>query len=143
MSQHSDPIGLRCTTVGRVLPHAAVRIVNPLDPLYPSPDTPAVPVGEAGELWSAGAAVQKGYWNNENETNKVHFTDHTGLRWIMTGDQAIMDDQGYISIVGRIKDLVIRGGENISPVVVENRTVGLEGVFDCSCVPPAAIECTD
>ena len=56
MSTTTDPISLRCETVGRVLPHTAIRIVDPNHDLYPSPDTPSVPIGTAGELWSAGYA---------------------------------------------------------------------------------------
>lgn len=108
MSSTTDEINLRCTTVGRVLPHTRIRIVSPTHPDYPSPTTPSVPVGEAGELWSAGYALQKGYFNNQKETDKAMFHDAEGVRWIMTGDQAIMDHQGYISIVGRIKDIIIR-----------------------------------
>lgn len=90
------------------MPHTSIRIVDPNDPQYPSPDMPSVPIGVAGELWSAGYALQKGYWKNDVETEKVMVRDQEGMRWIMTGDQAIMDAGGYISIVGRIKDIIIR-----------------------------------
>ena len=56
-----------------------------------------------GELWSAGYAIQKGYWQNKAEDEKTMFTDANGVRWLMTGDQAVMDKDGYVSIVGRIK----------------------------------------
>lgn len=134
MSSTTDSLALRCTTVGRVLPHTHVRIVDPHHPLYPSSTMPSVPVGVAGELWSAGYALQKGYWNNQEETDKCMFSDEEGVRWIMTGDQALMDKDGYISIVGRIKDIIIRGGENLFPVVIENRALMLEGIADCSLV---------
>lgn len=137
MSSTFDSLELRCTTVGRVLPHTQVRIVDPHHPLYPSPDTPSVPVGVTGELWSAGYALQKGYWNNQAETDKCMFFDQEGLRWIMTGDQALMNSEGFISIVGRIKDIIIRGGENLFPVVIENRALMMEGVADCSIVAVA------
>jgi acyl-CoA synthetase (AMP-forming)/AMP-acid ligase II len=126
MSITTDPVALRCQTVGRVLPHTHIRIVDPSDPLYPSPHTPSVPIGTPGELWTGGYALQKGYWRNEGETEKSMFFDETGLRWLITGDQGVMDEEGYgefrfkrvreevlmscvVSIVGRIKDIIIRG----------------------------------
>lgn len=73
------------------------------------------------------------YWNNATETAKAMFTDNaTGVRWLRTGDQATMDKEGYISITGRIKDIIIRGGENLFPVVIEARSLLLDGVQDCS-----------
>lgn len=134
MSRTTDSVALRCTTVGRVLPHTAIRIVDPAHPLYPDESVPSVPVGVSGELWSAGYALQTGYWNNQSETDKVHFTDKDGLRWIRTGDQAIMNEEGYISIVGRIKDIIIRGGENLFPVVIENKLLQNDAVFDCAVI---------
>ncbi|KAM0746277.1 acetyl-CoA synthetase-like protein [Meredithblackwellia eburnea MCA 4105] len=134
MSSTDDPVDLRCTTVGQVMPHARVRVVNPADPLYPSPETPSLPIGVPGELWSAGYAVCHGYWNNAAETEKSIFMDEEGVRWMRTGDEAIMNKDGYVSIVGRIKDIIIRGGENIFPVVVENRALLLSGVADCSVI---------
>lgn len=162
MSSTTDPVDLRCRTVGRVMPHTHIRIVDTASPLYPAPETPSVPIGVPGELWSAGYQVQKGYWGNDAETKKVVF-EEAGVRWMRTGDEAIMDGEGYISIVGRMKgallplisslicfsclhrilmilsvtvaDIIIRGGENIFPVVVENRALLLPGIADCSCVP--------
>lgn len=134
MSRTSDPLPLRCTTVGQVLPHTHVRIVDPLHEAYPDPDMPSVEVGQAGELWSGGYAVFKGYWGNEEETNKCSFVDREGVKWMRTGDQATMDEEGYVRIVGRIKDLIIRGGENLFPVVIEARTLLLPGIEDCSFV---------
>ena len=105
MSSTTDPVELRCTTVGRVMPHTSVRIVDTAHALYPAEETPSVAIGVPGELWSAGYQVQHGYWNNEAETDKVVFRDATGLRWMRTGDEAIMNAEGYVSIVGRIKDV--------------------------------------
>lgn len=85
------------------MPNTSIRIVDTSSKLYPSPSTPSAPLGVPGELWSAGYAVQKGYWANQPETDKAIFADETGLRWMRTGDEAIMDSEGYISIVGRIK----------------------------------------
>ncbi|KAI5477387.1 acyl-CoA synthetase [Pseudohyphozyma bogoriensis] len=134
MSTTMDPLALRCRTVGRVMPHTRIRIVDPLHPLYPDPTTPAVEVGKPGELWSAGYAVFKGYWGDEGETAKCVFVDEEGWRWMKTGDQAVMDEEGYVSIVGRIKDIILRGGENRFPVLIENRAMLHPGIADCSIV---------
>lgn len=61
-----------------------------------------------GEIWSGGYALQPGYWNNQLETDKAMFTDSNGVRWMRTGDQASMDEDGFITITGRIKDIIIR-----------------------------------
>lgn len=103
MSSTTSPVSLRCTTVGLVLPHTQIRIIDTSHPLYPARGTPSVPVGVPGEIWSAGYAVMKGYWENEEETDKVVFEDEHGVRWMKTGDEGIMDAEGYVSIVGRIK----------------------------------------
>ncbi|KAK4705140.1 hypothetical protein P7C70_g1067, partial [Phenoliferia sp. Uapishka_3] len=134
MSTTDSPVSLRCTTVGQVLPHTSIRIVDTSHPLYPSPVTPSIPIDTPGELWSAGYAVMDGYWENQEETDKVVFTDEGGLRWMRTGDEAVMDAEGYVSIVGRMKDIIIRGGENIFPVVVEARALLLPGIADCSVI---------
>lgn len=133
MSTIDDPLDKKCLTVGRVLPHTHIRVVDPQHPSYPDPDTPSVPIGQPGELWSGGYALMHSYWNNATETAKAMFTDNaTGVRWLRTGDQATMDKEGYISITGRIKDIIIRGGENLFPVVIEARSLLLDGVQDCS-----------
>ncbi|KAK4046138.1 hypothetical protein OIV83_006309 [Microbotryomycetes sp. JL201] len=135
MSTTQDPIDKKCETIGRVMPHAFVKIVSPDDEHYPDPNlTKPVKVGEKGELWGGGYAVMKGYWNNEHETAKATFTDKNGVKWMKTGDQATMDEQGYIRITGRIKDLIIRGGENLSGVLIEARALLCPGVNDCSVV---------
>jgi len=103
-----DPIELRVTTVGRVLPHTETKIVNPLDGRI-------VPVGEHGELCKRGYHVMKGYYNNASATKAVIDADG----WLHTGDLAVMDENGYFKITGRAKDVIIRGGENISPREIE------------------------
>ncbi|TMD11595.1 MAG: AMP-binding protein [Chloroflexi bacterium] len=103
-----DPLERRVSTVGRVHPHVEIKIVDP--------STGAVvPRGTPGELCSRGYIVMRGYWNNEEATRQAIDTG----RWMHTGDLATMDDDGYINIVGRIKDMIIRGGENIYPREVE------------------------
>jgi fatty-acyl-CoA synthase len=103
-----DPIDKRVGTVGRVHPHVEVKIVDPESMLV-------MPRGSAGELCTRGYSVMLGYWNDADATQ--HAIDAS--RYMHTGDLATMDDQGYVNVVGRIKDTVIRGGENISPREVE------------------------
>jgi len=107
-SETDDPIELRVSTVGRVLPHLECKIVDPETGLI-------VPRGTPGELCTRGYAVMLGYWNDDAATaNAID-----AARWMHTGDLAVMNDAGYVSITGRIKDLIIRGGENIYPREIE------------------------
>jgi len=103
-----DPLDKRVSTVGRVGPHVEVKILDPATGAI-------VPRGTSGELCTRGYSVMLGYWENEEATRAA--IDAAG--WMHTGDLATMDDEGYVNIVGRIKDLVIRGGENIYPREVE------------------------
>ncbi len=107
-SRMDDPVEKRVSTVGRIHPHVEIKIVEP--------STGAVVRrGEAGELCTRGYCVMLGYWNDEEATaNAID-----AARWMHSGDLAAMDDEGYIKIVGRIKDLIIRGGDNIYPREVE------------------------
>jgi fatty-acyl-CoA synthase len=102
-----DSLDRRVSTVGRVHPHLEVMVVDP------ATDLP-VPIGEPGELCTRGYSVMSGYWDEPDKTAEV-------LRrgWMHTGDLATMDEEGYLNIVGRIKDMVIRGGENIYPREIE------------------------
>jgi fatty-acyl-CoA synthase len=102
-----DSLERRVSSVGRVHPHLEVKVVDPETGL-------PVPVGQPGEFCTRGYSVMRGYWNEPDKTAEV-------LRdgWMHTGDLATMDDEGYLSIVGRIKDMVIRGGENVYPREVE------------------------
>ena len=102
-----DPIERRVTTVGRVLPHTEVKIVDE--------EGRIVPRGTAGELLTRGYCVMPGYWNDPERTAKAIDQAH----WIASGDIATIDKEGYCQIVGRIKDMLIRGGENIFPREIE------------------------
>ncbi|WP_224368834.1 AMP-binding protein [Hyalangium versicolor] len=107
-SSLEDPLDRRVSTVGRVHPHIEVKIVNP--------ETGAVvPQGTPGELCTRGYSVMLGYWNNAEATKSS--IDEAG--WMHTGDLATMDAEGYVKIVGRIKDMIIRGGENVYPREIE------------------------
>ncbi len=107
-SSTDDPLDKRVSTVGRVHPHIEVKIVDPGSGAI-------VPRGAAGELCTRGYSVMLGYWNNPDATAEAI----DAARWMHTGDLATMDDEGYINIVGRIKDMIIRGGENIYPREIE------------------------
>ncbi len=106
-SSRDDPLDLRVSTVGRVQPHLEVKIVGH--------DGNVVPRGEPGELCTRGYSVMLGYWGDEVRTKEA--VDAGG--WMHTGDLATIDEDGYCRIVGRIKDMVIRGGENIYPREIE------------------------
>ncbi len=105
---HDDPVDKRVGSVGRVQPHIEVKVV--------SPETgQTVARGEPGELCTRGYSVMAGYWNEPERTAEAIDADG----WMHTGDLATMDDEGYVNIVGRSKDMVIRGGENVYPREVE------------------------
>jgi fatty-acyl-CoA synthase len=106
-SSHDDPIERRVSTVGRVQPHCEVKIVDG--------GGETVPRGVAGELCTRGYSVMKGYWDDPAKTTEA--IDKDG--WMHTGDLATIDAEGYCNIVGRIKDMVIRGGENVYPREIE------------------------
>jgi fatty-acyl-CoA synthase len=107
-SHVDDPIELRVSTVGRVLPHLECKIVDPATGA-------TVPRGVTGELCTRGYSVMLGYWNDPAATD--HAVDRA--RWMHSGDLAVMNPEGYVTIAGRIKDMIIRGGENIYPREIE------------------------
>ncbi|RYP02156.1 hypothetical protein DL764_005951 [Monosporascus ibericus] len=110
-----DAVERRLTTVGTIMPHARAKIVDH--------EGRVVPVGARGELCMAGYQLQAGYWNNSEKTAEVMVRDEAGVLWLHTGDEAIFDDEGYCTITGRFKDIIIRGGENIYPLEIEERLV--------------------
>jgi fatty-acyl-CoA synthase len=103
-----DDMERRVSTVGRVHPHVEVKIINPDNGLV-------MPRGEPGEMCTRGYSVMLGYWDEPEKTAEAIDAG----RWMHTGDLAVMDTAGYLNIVGRIKDMVIRGGENVYPREVE------------------------
>jgi len=109
LTPRDDTIEHRTQTVGKVLPEIEVKIVDPV-----TGDT--LPSNTPGELCSRGYNTMKGYYNNPEETRRA--IDEDG--WLHTGDQATRDEAGYVRITGRIKDIIIRGGENITPKEVED-----------------------
>jgi len=103
-----DDLERRVASVGTVHPHLEVKVIDPATGLV-------VPRGTPGEFCTRGYSVMLGYWNMPDRTAE----SIDAARWMHTGDLAVMDDDGYLSIVGRIKDMVIRGGENVYPREVE------------------------
>jgi len=105
-SATSDPLDRRTTTVGRVQPHLECKVVDA--------EGNVVPVGEKGELCTRGYSVMTGYWGDEKRTAEAVVDG-----WMHTGDLATIDAEGYCNIVGRVKDMLIRGGENVYPREIE------------------------
>jgi len=107
MTLADDPLEKRVETVGRAGPHLEIKIIDE--------DGNTVPIGERGDICARGYAVMKGYWEDPERTAET--VDAEG--WLHSGDLGIMDDQGYVRVVGRLKDMIIRGGENIYPREIE------------------------
>jgi fatty-acyl-CoA synthase len=107
-TRKDDSLDRRVSTVGRVMPHLEVKVVDPETGL-------TVPRGTPGEFCTRGYSVMLGYWEQQDKTAEAI----DKARWMHTGDLAVMDDEGYLNITGRIKDMVIRGGENIYPREIE------------------------
>jgi len=103
-----DDMERRVSTVGRVHPHVEIKVIDPETGIV-------LPRGQHGELCTRGYSVMLGYWNEPDKTADAI----DSARWMHTGDLAVMDEAGYLNIVGRIKDMVIRGGENIYPREIE------------------------
>ncbi len=118
-----DTIERRCGTVGRVMPHVEVKIVDP--------ETGAITQrGTAGEFCTRGYSVMTGYWENPEKTSEAIDSG----RWMHTGDLAVMDDEGYLNIVGRIKDMIIRGGENVYPREIEEYLYAHPAIADVQVI---------
>ena len=122
-SRTDDPLEKRVATVGGVHPHVEVKIIDPTTGRIVPRNTP-------GELCTRGYSVMLGYWNDPAAT---HQAIDEG-RWMHTGDLAAMDDDGYVNIVGRIKDMVLRGGENIFPREVEEFLYTVPGISDVQVI---------
>jgi fatty-acyl-CoA synthase len=118
-----DPLDKRVGTVGRVHPHVEIKVVDPESGRIVEREQP-------GELCTRGYSVMLGYWEEPEKTDEV--LDRA--RWMHTGDLAVMDEEGYLRIVGRIKDMVIRGGENLYPREVEEFLYGHPDVADVQVV---------
>ncbi|KAH8145409.1 uncharacterized protein LAJ45_10531 [Morchella importuna] len=128
MTTTDDPLVKRVDSVGRLLPHVEAKIVSATDRYK------ILPIGERGELVVSGYLVQKGYWNDPIRTVEVMIHDEKGNVWMHASDEAEMDEEGYIKITGRLKDLIIRGGENIHPLEIENCLLSHPSVIEASVV---------
>lgn len=123
LSARDDSLEDRVGTVGRVMPHLEVSVRNP--------DTGEVaPRGVPGELCTRGYSVMRGYWRDETATRTA--VDVAG--WMHSGDQAVIREDGYVCITGRLKDLIIRGGENIAPREIEEALLGHPAVREAQVI---------
>ena len=122
-SDFTDPLELRASTVGHMMDHLEGRIVDP-------ESKEPCPTGTMGEICVRGYVVMQGYYNNPEATAKT--IDKDG--WLHTGDCGWMGDDGYIRLSGRIKDLIIRGGENISPAEIEDAALEDEFIYRCRAI---------
>ncbi|MFE3139843.1 AMP-binding protein [Streptomyces scopuliridis] len=122
-TRRDDDLERRTGTVGRALPHIEVKVIDPVSGV-------TMPRGAAGELCTRGYSVMLGYWNEPERTAEVIDAG----RWMHTGDLAVIRDDGYAQIVGRIKDMIIRGGENVSPREIEEFLYGHPKVADVQVV---------
>ncbi|MGK5631734.1 AMP-binding protein [Streptomyces sp. URMC 123] len=122
-TRRDDDLERRTGTVGRVLPHLEVKIVDPVTGR-------TLPRGEAGELCTRGYSVMLGYWDEPERTAEAV----DAARWMHTGDLAVMGEDGYVRIVGRIKDMIIRGGENVYPREIEEFLYGHPKIADVQVV---------
>lgn len=122
-SDKADTLERRVTTVGQVQPHLEAKVVDP-----ESGET--VDRGKAGELCVRGYSVMIGYWDDAERTNEAIDTDG----WMHTGDLVVIDDEGYCNIVGRAKDMIIRGGENVYPREIEEYLFRHPGIEDVAIV---------
>jgi len=118
----NDPIQRRVSTVGRIHPHVQVKVVDP--------SGRTTPRGTSGELLTRGYSVMRGYWGQPERTAEA--IDASG--WMHTGDLAVLDEEGYCNIVGRVKDMIIRGGENVYPREVEEFLYRHSAVLDVAVV---------
>jgi len=121
-SEADDSLERRVSTVGRVHPHVQVKIIDP--------EGRVTPRGTAGELLTRGYSVMRGYWNEPERTREA--IDAAG--WMHSGDLAVIDAQGYCNIVGRVKDMIIRGGENVYPREIEEYLYRHPKVLDVAVV---------
>ncbi|RDW95257.1 hypothetical protein BP5796_01020 [Coleophoma crateriformis] len=113
MTSVDDALQEKLSTVGRILPHTTAKVINDKDEI--------VPRGVPGELCVSGYNLQVGYFNDPQMTNEAMVRDKDGRLWMRTGDEVTLDERGYCRITGRIKDIIIRGGENIYPLEIEER----------------------
>jgi fatty-acyl-CoA synthase len=118
-----DPLDIRVSTVGKVLPHVEAKITDPETGKTLGP-------GQPGEFCTRGYHIMKGYYKMEEATKQAIDSDG----WLHTGDIAVVDENGFYKITGRLKDMIIRGGENISPKEIEEFIYTVPGVMDVQVI---------
>ena len=128
MTTTDDPLQKRIDSVGRLMPHTEIKIVDPTEP------SRILDVAQRGEICTSGYLVMKGYWGQPAKTAEVLRRDAGGKLWMHTGDEGFLDEEEYLHVTGRIKDLIIRGGENIAPLEIESCLIAHEKVVDASVV---------
>ncbi|KAJ5901467.1 acetyl-CoA synthetase-like protein [Penicillium taxi] len=126
MTSLDDPREKAMTSLGKILPHTSAKIVDHNGAI--------VRRGESGELCTSGYGLQKGYFKNESKTREVMRRDADGRLWMHTGDQCYFDPEGYCHTSGRIKDIIIRGGENLFPLEIEERLLLHPAITEASAV---------
>ncbi|KAE8350488.1 acetyl-CoA synthetase-like protein [Aspergillus coremiiformis] len=126
MTTAADPAKEKLETVGKVLPHVRAKVIDSQNHI--------VPRGCRGELCISGYLLQKGYYENEEKTAEAMVRDEKGVIWVRTGDEASIDEKGYCRITGRLKDIIIRGGENIYPTEIEERLIEHPAIEQASVV---------
>ncbi|KAF4813228.1 Acyl-CoA ligase sidI [Colletotrichum siamense] len=128
MTRDTDTIPQRTITSGRLFPGFSARIADPSTGR-------TVPWGERGEILLRGYGVQTSYYGNDAMTGKAHkISDEDGLEWFHTGDEGYLDEEGFFVITGRIKDMIIRGGENIAPLEIEERLVAHPAISQAAVI---------
>lgn len=120
------PLELTCSTVGQIHPHVECRVVDP-------ETFKVLPCGTPGELWTTGYNVMEGYWENQKATDESIILQD-GKRWMRTGDLAEISEAGFCQIVGRIKDMILRGGENIFPKEVEEPLIAHPNITNAAVI---------
>lgn len=130
MTRTDDPLQKRIDTVGRMMPHVEAKVVAVDDP------NKTLERGQRGELAVSGYLLMKEYWGEPAKTTAAMIpdTENPDKKWMLTGDEACMDEDGFVQITGRIKDLIIRGGENISPLEIESCLLAHDAVREVSVV---------
>ncbi|KAH7354822.1 hypothetical protein BKA65DRAFT_604925 [Rhexocercosporidium sp. MPI-PUGE-AT-0058] len=126
MTEITDAPDLKAHSVGRVMPHVTAKVIDQKHNI--------VAIGVRGELCVSGYLLQRGYFQNPQKTTEVMRYDENGVLWMHTGDEASIDENGYCRITGRIKDIIIRGGENIYPLEIEERLLRHGAIADASIV---------
>ncbi|KAH7125145.1 hypothetical protein B0J11DRAFT_614579 [Dendryphion nanum] len=126
MMDVGDPEERKRGGLGKVMPHNSAKVVDPEGRILPR--------GSRGEMCFSGYALMKGYLNNPEGTNEAMRKDDDGVLWMHSGDECIIDDQGYAHITGRIKDMIIRGGENMFPAEIEERLLRHPAISEASVV---------